>query len=104
MSEGPQPYEAVTSRVSAATGAHEVRGGIRDVWAAQGWETGPLGFPTTGDQRTPAGTGWYTLFQGGSVYASAGGVHAAKNVGNGPAQVLATYIVEKGKPLATLIK
>ncbi|NIZ91503.1 SpoIID/LytB domain-containing protein [Kineococcus rubinsiae] len=64
---------------SAATGAHEVRGAIRDAWARQGWETGPLGFPTSGDQRTPAGTAWYTHFQGGSVYASSvGGVHAVR--------------------------
>ena len=72
-------FQAGSIYWSAATGAHEVRGGIRDVWAAQGWENGPLGFPTTGDQRTPAGTGWYTHFQGGSVYASAaGGVHAVR--------------------------
>jgi quercetin dioxygenase-like cupin family protein len=31
-------------------------------------------------------------------------VHAAKNVGKGPAKVLATYVVEKGKPLATMVK
>ena len=28
-------------------------------------------------------------------------VHSVKNVGDGPAAELATYIVEKGKPLAT---
>jgi len=71
-------FQAGSIYWSPATGAHEVRGGIRDVWAAQGWETGPLGFPTTGDVRTPAGTGWYTHFQGGSVYASAGGVHEVR--------------------------
>lgn len=31
-------------------------------------------------------------------------IHAAKNVGGGPAKVLATYVVEKGKPLATMVK
>jgi hypothetical protein len=31
-------------------------------------------------------------------------VHAAKNVGSGAAKVLATYVVEKGKPLASMIK
>lgn len=30
-------------------------------------------------------------------------VHAARNVGSGPAKVLATYVVEKGKPLATMV-
>ena len=34
----------------------------------------------------------------------AGKVHDAKNIGTGPAQVIATYIVEKGKPLATPVK
>jgi quercetin dioxygenase-like cupin family protein len=34
----------------------------------------------------------------------AGKAHDAKNVGTGPAQVLATYIVEKGKPMATPVK
>ena len=31
----------------------------------------------------------------------AGKVHDAKTVGDAPAKVLATYVVEKGKPLAT---
>jgi quercetin dioxygenase-like cupin family protein len=34
----------------------------------------------------------------------AGAVHAAKNVGSTNAAELATYIVEKGKPLITLVK
>ena len=29
-------------------------------------------------------------------------VHSAKNIGTGPAAELATYIVEKGKPLVTV--
>ena len=31
-------------------------------------------------------------------------VHAARNVGKGPAKVLATYVIEKGKPVATPVK
>ena len=31
-------------------------------------------------------------------------IHAAKNVGSAPAKVLATYVVEKGKPLSTMVK
>jgi quercetin dioxygenase-like cupin family protein len=34
----------------------------------------------------------------------AGKVHDAKNIGTGPAVVIATYIVEKDKPLATPVK
>lgn len=38
----------------------------------------------------------------GDVFAiPAGKVHAATNTGTGPAAILSTYIVEKGKPLAT---
>jgi len=63
---------------SPATGAHLVRGGIRDRWAALGWERG-LGFPVTDDTPTPARTGWFTHFQGGSVYWSpATGAHAVR--------------------------
>jgi uncharacterized protein with LGFP repeats len=62
---------------SAATGAHVVRGAIRDRWAANGWETGSLGYPTT-DEVGLAG-GAVTHFQGGSVYWSpAGGAHAVR--------------------------
>jgi quercetin dioxygenase-like cupin family protein len=41
------------------------------------------------------------LKTGDSFYLAGGTVHAAKNTGKGGAKVLATYIVEKGKPLAT---
>jgi quercetin dioxygenase-like cupin family protein len=34
----------------------------------------------------------------------AGAIHAAKNVGRGNGAELATYVVEKGKPLITLVK
>jgi quercetin dioxygenase-like cupin family protein len=41
------------------------------------------------------------LKAGDSFYLAGGTVHAAKNTGKGGAKVLSTYIVEKGKPLAT---
>ena len=53
---------------SPATDAHVVRGGIRDRWAATGWENGVLGFPTTDERATPVRPGAYNHFQGGSVY------------------------------------
>ena len=40
-----------------------------------------------------------TLKAGESLFIPAGTPHAAKNVGSGNAVELATYIVEKGKPL-----
>ena len=44
------------------------------------------------------------LEAGGVLFIPAGTVHAAKNVGNGNAAELATYIVEKGKPLVVPIQ
>ncbi|GAB7192233.1 hypothetical protein NUM3379_29420 [Kineococcus sp. NUM-3379] len=62
---------------SPATGAHEVRGAIRDAWARLGWETGPLGFPVTDEVRL--GGGAFTHFRGGSVYWSpATGAHEVR--------------------------
>jgi quercetin dioxygenase-like cupin family protein len=41
---------------------------------------------------------------GDVLFVPAGTVHAAKNVGSGNGAELATYIVEKGKPLITLVQ
>ena len=41
---------------------------------------------------------------GEAFFVPAGIVHDGKNVGAGPAKVLATYIVEKGKPVASPAK
>jgi len=45
-----------------------------------------------------------TLKAGDVLFIPAGTIHAAKNVGSVNAAELATYIVEKGKPLLTLVK
>ena len=45
-----------------------------------------------------------TLKAGDAFFVEAGKVHDGKNIGSGPAKVLATYIVEKGKPLLTFVK
>jgi quercetin dioxygenase-like cupin family protein len=45
-----------------------------------------------------------TLKAGDVFFVEAGKVHDGKNVGAGPAKVLATYVVEKGKPVATPVK
>jgi quercetin dioxygenase-like cupin family protein len=42
-----------------------------------------------------------TLKAGGAFLVPAGTIHNATNTGTGTAKVLSTYIVEKGKPLAT---
>jgi quercetin dioxygenase-like cupin family protein len=45
-----------------------------------------------------------TLKAGDVLFIPAGTIHAARNVGSGNAAELATYVVEKGKPLVELIK
>ena len=40
-----------------------------------------------------------TLKAGEALFIPAGAIHSAKNVGGGNAAELATYVVEKGKPL-----
>ena len=45
-----------------------------------------------------------TLKAGDVLFIPAGTVHAAKNVGSGSGAELATYIVEKGNPLLTVVK
>jgi quercetin dioxygenase-like cupin family protein len=42
-----------------------------------------------------------TLKAGEVFFIPAGTVHDGKNIGTGPAKVLATYVVEKGKPVAS---
>lgn len=43
-----------------------------------------------------------TLEAGEALFIPAGWIHSAKNVGSGNAAELATYIVEKGKPLVVV--
>jgi quercetin dioxygenase-like cupin family protein len=43
-----------------------------------------------------------TLVAGDVLFIPAGAVHSAKNVGSGNGAELATYLVEKGKPLVAL--
>ena len=45
-----------------------------------------------------------TLKAGEVLFIPAGTIHAAKNVGSVNAAELATYLVEKGKPLVALVK
>jgi quercetin dioxygenase-like cupin family protein len=45
-----------------------------------------------------------TLKAGDVLFIPAGKTHAAKNVGSGDGSELATYVVEKGKPLVVMVK
>ena len=50
------------------------------------------------------GKGAMTLKAGDVLFIPAGVNHGAKNVGSGKGSELATYVVEKGKPLVVLAK
>lgn len=50
------------------TGAHIIRGSIRYKWSQLGWEKSFLKYPTSDETKTPDGTGYYSHFQGGSIY------------------------------------
>ncbi len=50
------------------------------------------------------GKGWVTLKAGDVLFVPDGGVHAARNLGTAPAAELATYVIEKGKPLTEFVK
>lgn len=72
-------FEAGSIYWSPATSAHEVRGAIRDKWAALGWESSPLGFPITDETATPGRAGAFNHFQVGSIYWSpATGAHEVR--------------------------
>ncbi len=45
-----------------------------------------------------------TVKPGDVLFVPAGAIHSAKNIGTGNGAELATYVVEKGKPLITLLK
>ena len=57
---------------TAATGAHEVLGAVRDKWAASGWEKGPLGFPVApqAPNRDRRHNGNFNRFQNGHISTS----------------------------------
>ena len=50
------------------TGAQAIFGGIRDKWAALGWERSSLGYPQDGEQATADGQGRFVNFQNGLLY------------------------------------
>lgn len=45
-----------------------------------------------------------TLKGGDVLFVPKGVIHAARNIGKGPAAELATYVLEKGKPLTEIVK
>lgn len=55
-------------------------------------------------EYTLAGKPPVTLKAGGVLFIPAGTIHSARNVGTDRGKELATYIVEKGKPLVVVAK
>jgi LGFP repeat/Metallo-peptidase family M12B Reprolysin-like len=71
-----QKFQGAWLYSSASTGAFFVRGAIRDRWAAAGWETGSLGYPTSDEVCGLRDGGCFQNFQHGAVYWSpATGAH-----------------------------
>lgn len=63
---------------SATTGAWDVRGAIRDDWAALGYENSGLGFPSSTENHLPGGL-VFQAFQGGLAYYAPGvGAHEVR--------------------------
>jgi quercetin dioxygenase-like cupin family protein len=79
-----------------------------DQGAAVGLHTHPgeeIGYVLEGTlQLEVAGKPSTTLKAGDAFFVPAETIHAAKNVGSGPTKVLSSYVVEKGKPLSTMVK
>jgi peptidoglycan/xylan/chitin deacetylase (PgdA/CDA1 family) len=64
---------------SPATGAHITKGAIDAAWAAQNWENGGLGYPTSNEIGNLKNGGVYQTFQGGVIHWSpATGAHITK--------------------------
>jgi uncharacterized protein with LGFP repeats len=87
-----QHFQGGSIYSTPGTGTHAVSGAYRNTWIAQGWEAGPLGYPTGGEVcGLPVG-GCRQDFQGGSVYytwstgahAVAGAVATAWTAAGGP--------------------
>lgn len=60
-----QDFEGGKIHWSPASGAHSTRGAIGEAWAAQRWENGRLGYPTS--EELPTADGVEQHFQGGTL-------------------------------------
>ncbi len=71
-----QNYQGGGINWSPATGAHATSGAIRQNWAAQGYESGKLGYPTTDEVGGKRDGGAYQNYQGGGInWSPASGAH-----------------------------
>ncbi|WP_286954251.1 MULTISPECIES: alpha/beta hydrolase-fold protein [Corynebacterium] len=63
-----QDFQGGTAYWSPQTGAHAIFGRIGARYANEGGPEGWLGFPKTGEEKTPDGRGRYVHFENGSIY------------------------------------
>lgn len=68
-----QNYQGGAIIWSPATGAHISVGGIRAIWASTGFESGPLGYPTSDEYATGGDGSVAQNYQGGVIHWSPGG-------------------------------
>lgn len=72
-------YRTGTAVWSAASGAHESTGAIRNTWLWSGMDRGPLGYPTTDEIGGLISGGTYQVYQGGAiVWSPATGAHTSR--------------------------
>ncbi|WP_164704681.1 reprolysin-like metallopeptidase [Blastococcus litoris] len=62
-----QAFQGGRIYAGPGTGAHALSGAVQSAWIAQGWEAGPLGYPT-GDVVCGVAGGCSQAFQGGTLY------------------------------------
>ena len=91
--EGREVVQAIVELDPGVTSARHTHPGEEIVYVLEG---APLEYQVEG--RPPV-----TLKPGDVLFIPAGAIHAARNVGSRKGAELATYIVEKGKPLLTVV-
>ena len=91
---GREVVQAIVEIEPGVTSARHTHPGEEIVYVLEG---APLEYQLEG--KPPV-----TLKPGEVLFIPAGTVHSAKNVGNRKGAELATYIVEKGKPLLTEVR
>jgi quercetin dioxygenase-like cupin family protein len=91
---GDSVHEVIQTRVDFAPGAAfpmHTHPGVEIAYVLEGSLEYQL------DGKPPV-----TLKAGDSLFIQAGTIHSARNVGGGNSSELATYVVEKGKPLVVM--
>jgi quercetin dioxygenase-like cupin family protein len=90
---GREVVQTIVELAPGTTAARHTHPGEEIIYVLEGtWEYTVEGKPPV------------TLKAGGVLFIPAGTIHSARNVGPGRATELATYIVEKDKPLITVVE